>query len=43
MNPNKYKRDYRYRSDVNDNDSRRNKIMIAIGFAIVIALYLIFN
>lgn len=39
MNPNKYKRDYRYRSDTNEKDSKRNQIMIAIGIIIVVVLY----
>jgi len=39
LDPNKYKRKYRYRSDVNDRDAKTNNIMIAIGVIIVIALY----
>lgn len=39
LDPNKYKRNYKYKSDVNDRDSKRNNLMIALGVVIVIVLY----
>lgn len=41
MDPNKFKRNYRYKSDASYRESKRNKIMIALGFAIVVLLYLL--
>ncbi|EFK57756.1 hypothetical protein HMPREF0766_12829 [Sphingobacterium spiritivorum ATCC 33861] len=37
------KRDYHFKSDSAYNEGKRAKIMIAIGMALVIALYFIFK
>lgn len=38
MDMNKYKRDYKFKSEESYNDGRRNKLIIIIGIAAIIVL-----
>lgn len=43
MDFNKYKRDYKFKSQVNDKDAPRTKLFIGIGIVMVLLFYYFFT